>query len=587
VRSGALPLFDDEIEGIERLKKYFTNTLPDFDKHQAKLEEIQRIIDANEEYFREDQKRQMNAPKYDDDDEDAHLHTGPKTLFGEKYQPKATIDDEDPTFTSLAESNKWYSARFVVVVDNGVTQIIRRHKNGRLVPFRRESDFFNAYAHKNFIYTDPETNKNNVIVSAVKWFKNPERSAVTFFETTFDPKNAAPPGVFNYWPGFGTKSVKGEPKRLRPILPFIYHVVCSKDKKVFKYVIRWCAHLVQRPWEKPGIALVLIGPKGVGKSQFSHLLERLIDGIRQYVLCHKTVKGSDIGDKFNDHLRNKLLLTLDEASYIGNPKVLAIINDITTSAATSIAVKFGSTRMFLDFLRLLILANPPWKLPMTTDERRFLVLNPSNAYLGNPEYYMRVNDAIENPNALEALMYSLMNASLTNFNVRVPPYTDAMLDQAVKNLKGVPRWFFEVLSDGKLEYWKQDPDGSIYVLKDKMPEEYQKFHDAYYPKDPVPVPTQFGIQLGDLLPALDVNGAIIKKKGKSESILDYDRQRDAAIKKIKPGIQIPKGPRDSDYSYSYVLPDLQVCRTLFNIVKLKNMYIFEDSDTKWRDRDPM
>jgi hypothetical protein len=231
-----------------------------------------------------------------------------KKLFEDKYMPpdgKPKTNDEDPQFTSIEQSNKWYCERFVVVVDNGATQIIRRHKDGRLIPFRKEGDFFSAYAHKNFVSISAETGNPTTIYSAKKWFTSPERGRVTFYETTFDPKNAAPPHVFNYWPGFGTQSIKGD---CRIIVRFIYIVICSKDKKAFKYIVRWCAHLVQRPWEKPEIAIVLIGPKGVGKSQFSILLERLVDGLRKYVLTHKTVRETDITDKFNDHLKNKLLL---------------------------------------------------------------------------------------------------------------------------------------------------------------------------------------------------------------------------------------------------------------------------------------
>jgi hypothetical protein len=268
--------------------------------------------------------------------------------------------------------------------------------------------------------------------------------------------------------------------------------------------------------------------------------------------------------------------------------VLAVINDVTTSGDASISTKFASTKMSSDYVRLLILANPPWKLPMSTDERRFFILNPSNEYLGNDKYYTTLDDNIKDQRVIEALMYRLKNVTLDKFNVRVMPYTDAMLDQAVKNLKKVPRWFFETIIDGKLDYWKKESDGTIYVLRDTMRKAYKDFHDVYYPKDPIITPIEFGLELRKLLPALDINGNVIKRKGnKIESILDETRQRDTAIRREKPDIVIEKGKRDSDFSYSYILLDLVICKKLFNIAELKNLYVFEDEAKAWRDRDPM
>jgi hypothetical protein len=46
----------------------------------------------------------------------------------------------------------------------------------------------------------------------------------------------------------------------------IYVVLCKRDPVRFKYVMRWYAHLVQRPGEAAEVVLVFRGKKGGGKT---------------------------------------------------------------------------------------------------------------------------------------------------------------------------------------------------------------------------------------------------------------------------------------------------------------------------------
>jgi hypothetical protein len=41
----------------------------------------------------------------------------------------------------------------------------------------------------------------------------------------------------------------------------ILDVIADGDREKSEYILDWCAHMVQRPWEKPGVALVLKGAR--------------------------------------------------------------------------------------------------------------------------------------------------------------------------------------------------------------------------------------------------------------------------------------------------------------------------------------
>jgi hypothetical protein len=45
---------------------------------------------------------------------------------------------------------------------------------------------------------------------------------------------------------------------------YLLDVICDGDLGLFDYLIRFLAHALQHPEEKPGIMIVLIGAEGVG-----------------------------------------------------------------------------------------------------------------------------------------------------------------------------------------------------------------------------------------------------------------------------------------------------------------------------------
>lgn len=488
--------------------------------------------------------------------------------FNEKPSsvPKQDLFGGIASVESAETAQQWFNQRFAVITDNGKTQVYWIHEDGKIVAYNTNNDFFGAWANKKtqIITTDPNKKQTSKFVESAKdWFYD-YQARRTYHFTTFDPKGGAPPNTFNFWPGFGVKGVRGAPE-YKIIIRFIYEIICSKDKRSFKYLVRWTAHMVQKPWKKPEVSIVLIGAKGTGKSLFAKFLERLIDGLRKYVLCYETVKEKDFTGDFNDHLRHKLLLIIDEASYIASPRVLSVINDLITSEDVSVGKKFASTTMSVDFLRMIINANPPWSLPVTWDERRFLALSPSQEMMGNHEHYRGIADALNDIRVMEALHWFFMQVNIGNFNPHKVPHTEAMMRNRIAQLKGVELWAFELANDGFIDAWKIE--GDAYALKETVRQSYNEWHAARYNDKKEIDKTKFGMEFARLLPAIDDKGNVIMNKGRVVSILEKNKQRNSAILKQRPGLSLD----ETKFSYSYVLPALDHFRNLL-IISLKIRY---------------
>src|SRR5210317_1741264 len=71
---------------------------------------------------------------------------------------------------------------------------------------------------------------------------------------------------FNLYKGFNVVSKKGDWSLFRN---HIRDVICSGNEEHFDYLIKWMARIVQDTGgDRPGIAVVLRGGRGVGKSIF-------------------------------------------------------------------------------------------------------------------------------------------------------------------------------------------------------------------------------------------------------------------------------------------------------------------------------
>jgi Family of unknown function (DUF5906) len=501
--------------------------------------------------------------------------------------PKLVVDDKRHLFgdpandaqpsakpaNDLDTAMQWFDQRFAVITDNGKTQVYWTHEDGMTVPYLTLNDFFSAWTQNKIIITSElpgglgQTHKE--FEAAKYWFYKYKHRRTKHF-TCFDPRGGAPPNTFNFWPGFGVNIRHVDDDFLewydkwKLVIDFLNDIICSDDDVSYDYLQQWIGHLIQRPWEKPEVSIVLIGTKGTGKSLFAKLLERLIDGDRKYCLYFKTVKEKDFTGNFNDHLRHKLLFTLDEASYMRSPSILSVINDIVTSKEVAIGKKFASTTMSEDFLRVVINANPPWTLPVTWDERRFLVLNPSQERLGDSEYYAQIDDALNDMRVIEALHYIFSEVDITKFNPRIVPHTEAMMRNRIAQLSGIDLWVFELANYGFIDAWKID--GEAFILKDTLRHSYNEFRKARYDDKKEIDATKFGMELGRLLPAIDDKGNVVMNNGRVVSIIEENRQRNTAILKKRPDLALD----ENKFSYSYVLPALDHFQNLLNIsLKIK------------------
>ena len=74
------------------------------------------------------------------------------------------------------------------------------------------------------------------------------------------------------WVGPYRKAKKGE---WPTIDAFLLNVICDGDESSYNYLINYIAHALQKPEEKPGVMIILLGGQGIGKGTFGRLMQKI------------------------------------------------------------------------------------------------------------------------------------------------------------------------------------------------------------------------------------------------------------------------------------------------------------------------
>jgi len=293
----------------------------------------------------------------------------------------------------------------------------------------------------------------------------------------FAPEQDRGPRWYNLWRGFAVTPAPGPAKH--PALDaFLEHArlnVCDGNPQLFRWLIGFFAHLVQRPWEKPLVALVFKGKKGTGKNA-------LVERVGVLLGPHFLVADNDryLLSQFNGHLENCLFMVLDEATWAGDKKAEGRLKGIITGTEHIIEQKGREPYRVANLTRIAILGNEDWIVPTSQDERRFAVFNVGDGRRQDRKFFQDMREGMEAGGYAHLLRY-LLDFDLAGVEVNEAPNTQGLVDQKLASLRGPERWLADVLAAGEISggvfgAQKWDEDGLIiakaaaydhYVMKSK------------------------------------------------------------------------------------------------------------------------
>jgi hypothetical protein len=202
-----------------------------------------------------------------------------------------------------------------------------------------------------------------------------------------DPTNEAPEDYWNLWKGFAVTPSPGDWSLMRDHLR---NVICSGDEALFAYVMGWLARMVQHPNQPGEVALVLRGKKGAGKGTLGTWLIKLLGQHGIHVAHAKHLVGN-----FNAHLRDAVFVFADEAFFAGDKQHEGVLKALVTEPFITIEAKYENAVTITNMTHILMASNADWVVPATADERRFCVMDVSDARMGDRAYFKKLNAQME------------------------------------------------------------------------------------------------------------------------------------------------------------------------------------------------
>ncbi|QDE38447.1 hypothetical protein FIV34_04140 [Luteibacter pinisoli] len=314
---------------------------------------------------------------------------------------------------------------------------------------------------------------------AEAWLGSPSRR---FYRNGVDfaPEQRVSEGVLNLWGGFAVRPTPGDWSIFREL---VRDVVCGGDAVADAYVMGWLAHMVQQPYEPAGVALVLRGGQGTGKSTFGETIGSIFGEHFVHIYSRQQLTGN-----FNKHLACKVMVLADEAFFAGNRQDAPVLKALLTQGTMLMEAKGVDVVKVRNCAHVVMASNDEWVVPASEDQRRFCVLDVSDCRRNDRTFFARLRAQMA-AGGLAGMLHDLLAYDLAGFNIGQFPETAAGLDQKLASLEGPLRWLHGALSNGWVAgtEWADGPVQlaketayNDYTLQSRVDREYRPVHNALF-----------------------------------------------------------------------------------------------------------
>lgn len=350
--------------------------------------------------------------------------------------------EKEPSYTDdlVDRLNKSHA----VISINGQVFILTEYINEKNLPditLSRSSDLKLLYAHDRVVTTDLLGRRHDVCAINA-WMEAANRR--TYRGIVFAPQGA-PSDFYNLFRGFSVEQIEGD---CSLYLQHLRDNICRGNNGYYEYLLNWMAHMIQRPGELPGTAIVFRGPQGVGKGVATDELGRLVEPHYIALTCMEQLVG-----RFSGHLKDKVLVYANEATWGGNKAAEGALKAMITDPDSSVEQKFKDVVRIDNYKRVMVSSNEDWAVPLGKDDRRFFVLDVGSGHKEDHAYFADIINQMRNGGS-EALMFELLNRDLSEFNVRKIPQTPYNFELKLLSMESSDQFVYEHLRASTKDDWE-------------------------------------------------------------------------------------------------------------------------------------
>lgn len=255
------------------------------------------------------------------------------------------------------------------------------------------------------------------------------------------------PRSFNLYHGLAIDNEDISKYKAEDADPWIQHIReiwCRGDENSFVWIIKMLARLVQYPFNKSGVAIVLKGRQGCGKGI---ILEKLRHIFGSYF---KSLRPNEFLGDFNAVLADTLILFLDESVWSGDRRTAAALKTLITEPKMQINQKNLPAFTIENNLNFFMATNYQQAAPVEEGDRRYYCLNCDKRYAGkgtpeNIAYFKKIANV-----PYQSVYKFLMSIDIDDFEPTIYPTTNAIREQKIYGMDTVTGWVYHSIVEEKV-----------------------------------------------------------------------------------------------------------------------------------------
>jgi hypothetical protein len=311
-----------------------------------------------------------------------HIHKNPEYLKLKKYfeETEGWCKVNHPkTYYGRVLKNKDFKVKYNK--DDKITNVKINH-NDFGISFEA-CDNPNAYfKNKNFA-TETTNDKGKTFEKWYNfydiWEKDPEIK--TYDYIVFDPtmRNPNDLNTFSEYCAIG----KINNCKLVKLDRVFEHMksICGYDKACYDYLLKFFAHVVQKPHIRTDVAVVMYGKEGVGKNILLQLLGSVI-GQQFYA---ESSNPKDLFGDFATGMYKRMVFVYDEGDKKDTSGFMNRLKTLVTGKKLRVELKGKDTFEVDTYCRLFFPTNNTQPFPITEGARRWFYIKASNKYIELPD----------------------------------------------------------------------------------------------------------------------------------------------------------------------------------------------------------
>jgi hypothetical protein len=302
----------------------------------------------------------------------------------------------------------------------------------------------------------------------------------------------------NTWTGFGVPFISEKRFKaafadnhtcllLRSWTYFINRILASGDMNVAYDIWTWIAHIFQRPYEKPRVALCLRGIQGCGKGTINTLIQEMVGADN----CHSMSSLEDIKKNFNAQVIDSLFVNIDE--YKDDREARHLMKNLITEEKNERAAKNVNPTNVKNSVHFLLTTNDKNAFCTDSGERRYDVIGvdpilsktqyagiDAGMYNMCDKFWLFLNEKKNLKKVAPYMAYIFKNViDMSNWSNEGYERTSEFESQLENNKTMLRTIIEEKIIDGSITFFEKDENYRIDDLYKNMEKIYDKLNGEY------------------------------------------------------------------------------------------------------------